>query len=114
VLTKTLREAQNFFKHADENPDAILEFSSAEAELFLLGACDTFREFAGQRTPDMAIFITWFIVQNPGMVTLNEATLFSESSAEPTFQPHQRGEFFAALIGQAGSLMANMDPENHE
>ena len=40
-----------------------LEFSSAEPEIFLLGACDKFREIGGYRNAVMAVFVIWFRLQ---------------------------------------------------
>jgi hypothetical protein len=111
VVTKTLKEAQNFFKHADRDAEAVFEFSLAEPELFLLGACDKFRELGGHRSAEMAVFIIWFTLQNPGMITLKTAIPFQEFPAELKYQPNQRSEFFAALIGLAGSAVANLDPD---
>jgi hypothetical protein len=100
VVAKTLKEAQNFFKHTDRDAEAIL----AEPELFLLGG-----ELAGHRSAEMAVFIIWFSLQNPGMITVETASPFPEFPAKLKFHPNQRGEFFAALIGLAGSAVANLD-----
>jgi hypothetical protein len=43
TVMKTVKQAQNFFKHADQDPDATLDFILAEPEMFLLAACDKFR-----------------------------------------------------------------------
>ena len=59
AVMKTFKQAQNFFKHADQDPDATLDFSLAEPEMFLLAACDKFRELSGTITAEIETFLTW-------------------------------------------------------
>ena len=109
VAIETLREAQNFFKHANRDPKATLEFSLAEPEIFLLGACDKFRSVAGHRTGEMGLFITWFRMQNPGMVVFDSTAPVPEFPADFKFESHQRREFFATFIEPMRSMAASLD-----
>jgi hypothetical protein len=44
-----LNQAENFFKHADRDHDATLEFSPKEAEMLLWDACSKYWELTGEQ-----------------------------------------------------------------
>lgn len=54
-----LNQAQNFFKHADRDGEATLDFQPDEAELLLLDAVWTYRRMAGERLPLLGVFEMW-------------------------------------------------------
>lgn len=56
-----LDAAKNFFKHADKDPDALIQFSQFESEIVMLDACWTHRRFTGGGlpTPLLGTFILW-------------------------------------------------------
>ena len=106
VVIDTLRKAQNFFKHADLDPEAVLEFSVAEPEFLLVGACSKFRDFGGYRSAELGAFVIWSVMQNPDMISFETP---APIPAEFSFQPHQRREFFAAVMRFAGPVIAAVD-----
>jgi hypothetical protein len=108
-ISKTLRTPQNFFKHADLDPQATLEFSLREAEILLFEACRKFSDLAGRRGAEMGVFIIWIIVQNPGIVCFKELGGSWESLGELKFKPDERRRFFAAFISHAESVVAKLD-----
>ena len=56
---QTLGSAQNFFKHADRDPDATLEFVPQQTEFLLLDAAWTLHRLIPERVPVVAIFELW-------------------------------------------------------
>jgi hypothetical protein len=56
-------QAQNFFKHADRDSDAILEFDPAQTELRLFMASLRY-DAVGTRTESMIAFQIWFSMHN--------------------------------------------------
>lgn len=59
TFEKAIRAPQNFFKHADRDPSAILEFDPHLTELLLLVEIETFRELAGSITDTMNVFLSY-------------------------------------------------------
>lgn len=58
--------AANFFKHADRDPDDILEKVKEEVnDVLILFACFYYRDIGNQWTPQMAAFVAWYIVFHP-------------------------------------------------
>lgn len=58
-VRKKLNESQNFFKHADRDPDQILDFEPGTTQIFLWDACLTYKEIANERVPLLETFKLW-------------------------------------------------------
>jgi hypothetical protein len=56
---KAVRAPQNFLKHADRDPHAVLDFEPHATELLLLIDVETFRELTGSITDSMKAFVTY-------------------------------------------------------
>ena len=56
-----LHKAENFFKHANRDHDASLEFSPSESELLIFDACTKYWELSGEQPPLFQIFRGWFM-----------------------------------------------------
>jgi len=59
---RLVRNAQNFFKHADRDPDGSLAFNCAQSEFLLLDACLAYRRLTGERSPIFVAFEAWSAV----------------------------------------------------
>lgn len=63
MARKKMKEAENFFKHADNDPDGMLIFDPAYTELLLLDACEKYHELTQDKVPSMIVFRLWFLVE---------------------------------------------------
>lgn len=60
ILKKRLLEAQNFFKHADRDPDGVLNnFGLFQAELLMLDGCFAYFSVARERPAIMQLYSVW-------------------------------------------------------
>jgi hypothetical protein len=59
AVHKKLNVPQNFFKHANEDPDAVLDYDPSQVEVILLDACWAYRRRTGERLPLLRVFETW-------------------------------------------------------
>lgn len=60
---KVFNRAANFFKHADSDPEAILEDVQEEVnDVLILFACFLYRDIGLHWTPQMVAFVAWYIV----------------------------------------------------
>lgn len=60
-----VRRPQNFFKHADRDPEAVLEFSPHVTELLLLDGIAKCLEMTAEQTDFERAYEKWFFVHNP-------------------------------------------------
>jgi hypothetical protein len=59
-LRRLSRKAQNFFRHADNDPDDVLkDFNPRTSEILLWDACRAYRSIAGERSPLFTIMDMW-------------------------------------------------------
>lgn len=63
---RLLRAAYTFSKHADRDPDALLEELQPEAVCYaILGSCFNYTRIFESKTIQMTVFQTWMFARNP-------------------------------------------------
>ncbi len=93
-----LNEAENFFKHADHDPDKVLEFRSEQTELLLLDACQKYREIAGEGVAELELYRTWFMLQNPNAFIVPPELQSLHAEVRMDYPKHGRERFFGELL----------------
>ena len=101
-IIDALREAQNFFKHADRDPEATFEFSdlSNDAMIFiatlecglLIGAENKKRPEQKKLSTSMSVFQLWHIATKPDELNLPEPQVVSANSLFPNIRSLPRFE----------------------
>ena len=61
---RMIREPQNFFKHADWNPEGILDFNPDVSAFFIYDAISKYQELTGEIVPSFRIFRGWYCAQH--------------------------------------------------
>ncbi|HSH98895.1 MAG: hypothetical protein ACAH07_06100 [Methylophilaceae bacterium] len=59
-----INEAENFFKHADKDPDASLDFSPGQSELLIFEACEKYFQLTGEQVALFQIYRGWYLANN--------------------------------------------------
>lgn len=67
VLRK-INEAENFFKHAESDPDKILEFRPEVTRFFLFDALDLYQKLTGTLFCEGKIYLVWFAASYPTLI----------------------------------------------
>lgn len=70
-VKKALHKHYNFFKHADRDTDARIEFPVGITEMFLLMAIEGWRDLMGKREPSHFAYWSWHLIHNPEIMPLN-------------------------------------------
>ncbi len=60
-----INEAQNFFKHADRDPDADFEFDPWITEILIFEGCFLVESLTGEMFPEAKLFTIWFSTKYP-------------------------------------------------
>jgi hypothetical protein len=60
-----LRSAQNFFKHADQDPKGTFFFAPQATQAILLEACERYQMQSHEDRPLMRLFVFWLGVHEP-------------------------------------------------
>ena len=70
-FSRRLSEAKNFFKHADKDPEGIIEFIPETTTFFLWDACNMYKVLTTDFPPLFQTFVLYFNLKNPEILTLN-------------------------------------------
>jgi hypothetical protein len=62
-----INRPENFFKHADRDPDDSLEFSPENTGAYIVDACRTYTELTGDRPHIFNCFRAWLTCSQPEM-----------------------------------------------
>ena len=63
-IRKKIREAQNFFKHATDDPQETLKFNPELTETLLFDACEMYGKISGEVPEEIAIYKMWYAVKH--------------------------------------------------
>lgn len=91
IARKAMAEAENFFKHADRDPEASCLFSPEATRFYLLEAIDKYQELAREQPPLMKLYLVYHALTHPRIFTpkfidLMRSFFPSESTTCPTKQ----------------------------
>ncbi len=64
-LRELLGRYENFFKHADKDPEALLDFNPDATELFMLDAVFTYESLTQEVAPILSTFKAWMLIHEP-------------------------------------------------
>ena len=87
-----VNKASNFFKHADRDPDAKIEFEVATNELRLMNCCWGYADLTKEFTPEMSIFMGWMKLFYTDLFNLeeNEVKTIQTSFEQCNIDPENR------------------------
>ncbi len=98
LLHQKLYEAENFFKHADRDHDATLDFNPDSTEFFILDACGKYTELTGEVPPLFGIYRGWMMITHQDIFTLSEDQQQKLKSAAQTFTAVGRAGYFNDML----------------
>lgn len=83
-IQQALNEAENFFKHADKDPNGVLQFSPRLTELMIWESCLAYYQLSGEQLALTRLFNAWFSVNHPHLFELSteQESLFNQSKPE--------------------------------
>ncbi len=71
-VKKALHQHYNFFKHADKDAEAGIEFPVGLTDMFLLMGIEGWRDLVGKREPSHFAYWFWNMVHNPEIMKLRD------------------------------------------
>lgn len=105
MFKKSLNKPRNFFKHADKDPEGIIEFTDKATMLEMWDACRMYRTLTGEMPPLLLIYTAWFHVNNPRILILTEEQkVLFESMIKDAKNPEDRQEFLRNFMPAAEAV----------
>jgi hypothetical protein len=72
ILFAMFREAENFFKHADKDPEGVVRFSPQDTEFSLWESCIAYTKLTGEQTPIMKAMNAWFQLHHSEILLIED------------------------------------------
>jgi hypothetical protein len=100
-----LRQAQNFFKHADRDAEGLLEFHPAVNDLFLWDASYLYQAVANQVTAVLLTIRVWVALERPGLISSPEHQR-TVGAMGKTFDTNNKAMFFREMLAYASEFVS--------
>ena len=97
-----LNEAENFFKHADRDHEAVHTFDPQLTELFLLDTGDQYYRLTGEALPLSKVYRSWFIANHPDFFASDK--LGSVEDRAPAIVALGHAGFFQSMLPVASGM----------
>lgn len=108
VATK-LHEAQNFFKHADRDPDKVLSLNPGQTEILILDSCWAYRRLGAERLPVLATFELWSAITWAKSFLTFPGLADAINRSERDIAGMSKREFFDEFVAIGYSTLARPD-----
>lgn len=91
-----VKEAGNFFKHADKDADKLLKFYIDQTEFFLWDTCRMYQLITKESPPLIQLFNMWFYLKYPDTIADEKAQALL-NRLRVDLNPENRGQFLELL-----------------
>jgi hypothetical protein len=99
---RLFRKAENFFKHADRDPNEVIDFSPEINGMILWESSLKYVELTGEQTPAMQAIHVWWIGQHPDLFKYADAERNRAKEMARTFlKSVSKGQFYKEFINHA-------------
>ena len=97
---KIITEAENFFKHANRDPEATLFFKPEVTPFYLMDSVMVYESITGEFVPVFKVFAGWMLLHYPEILKEEHKAKFDENqiALEQARQKLSKADFFAALL----------------
>ena len=92
-----LREPENFFKHADKDPDRLLKFNPEFSELWLLQCIEMYSLITSEHPPVMRAYRGWWVMHHQELM-LKPPPPFDNPSIGRPYAKHERIVYYSDIM----------------
>ncbi len=101
-----VNEAQNFFKHADEDSDSLFTLDPQWTEVLLADASRKYMQLTGEYSPYLKLFMIWFVMHHQDVFREDAEIARVLESAKTDTIPDDRHQFFVQFLPSATRLVS--------
>ena len=103
---------ENFFKHAEKDPDRLLDFNPDATELLVLDAVFTYESLTHEVAPVLSTFKAWILIHQPRYMNEEDRVKLIErlNACSTDFTRMPKAEFFTyhqSVLMQLGVVYQN-------
>ncbi len=93
-----ISKAENFFKHANRDPDARYTLNPEETEVLLLEATQRYLQLTGERPALMFVYTTWYVIQHPDIFQKDPEYAKFFAKVDLSAFPDDRKRYFSEFL----------------
>lgn len=97
-LLAVLRRHQNFFKHADRDADAAIDFNPESTEWLLFDGSVAYTQLTSETTPIMGTLNMWWQYRNRDLIKAEHSDLRATLEAHSQWFTRGRREYFSKVF----------------
>lgn len=97
-VRRKMNETENFFKHADRDPEAVVWFSPRSSEMLMWESCIIYKKLTGENPEYLYAFYAYFIAQHPSFIDTEKAPGFAAAAASLLRETSDRHVFLAKFL----------------
>ncbi|MBI4964970.1 MAG: hypothetical protein HY913_16975 [Desulfomonile tiedjei] len=97
-VRERLRQAENFFKHADKDSKAFLVFNPGQTEFLIWDSIVTYLSMTGESPPIFKVFHLWFGLQHADIYPVSDDQASILNRAKAAVQDMNRQAFFEFVL----------------
>jgi len=98
IIKKKITEAENFFKHADRDHEAVISFNPEQSEYLIMEACSVYSALTGEMPPLFKVYKVWYISHNTSLYEFTEDVKTEMFKLLPRILLMNREEFFNEML----------------
>lgn len=96
-VREKFREYENYFKHANRDPDRSLTFNSEMTDFTLLEAVEAYKALTGESVPEFSAFSGWWMLRHQDLLTDAGKELTRELYGV-SYSTTQRAQYFVTWM----------------
>ena len=91
-------EAENFFKHADRDHEASMDFDPDMSEMLIIDACSQYHRLTGEQPPLFLVYQGWFMANYQDVFIFPEELKRTLHATAPTVLEMERTLYFNTVL----------------
>lgn len=105
TFRRQVNGAENFFKHADKDPNGAYKFDPQWSEVLLMEASRKYLQLTQEQPPYLNMFLIWFVVNHQNMFKKIPELARVLAAAKLNAFPQDRRQFFVTFLPFATRLV---------
>ena len=100
-VMRLMSEAENFFKHAERDPERTIDFSPEINESILWESATKYTELTGETSAPLQAMNVWFQIRHPDLFTYEKWKKEKLLQAQGWYKSSSKSQFYKEMLGTA-------------
>jgi len=97
-IRQIIAKSENFFKHADKDPDELLDFNPESTEIYMIDAVMTYEALTSERPHIFRAYQMWTTMKNPEILKEEYRAQMQAAIKDPMIAQLGKQEFFTLYM----------------